>query len=206
MQRPIGLLDLPAEIKNRIYRLALTSPKPICFNERFPRKLLSPHLLRCCKTVCQEGTAILYAENAFIVSKPGDLVALRRTVPDNVAASLIKSIVFSCQFEQGQELINKTRLVELRSFRGLESIVIEEQLYERPRRKIALKDGLRLHRNFESVRSLVASRPEVRIIYRAWYHGKVGFQQFSLLQSADHMIVHRTCSQSRRHRYFDRAS
>ena len=94
-----------------------------------------------------------------------------------MTASVVKNIVFSCQFEQGQDLINKTRLVELRWFCGLESIVIEEQLYERPRRKIALKDGLRMHRNFESVRSLVTTRPEVRIIYRAWYHGKVGSQE-----------------------------
>ena len=177
MQRRIGLLDLPAEIKNRIYGYALTSPRPLWINERFPWKLLSPHLLRCCKTVCQEATAILYAENAFIISKPGDTVALRHIVPDTMTASVIKNIIFSFNFGQGQELINKTRLIELRWFRGLESLVIEDQLHERPRRKTSLKDRLRNHDNFESVKNLVTSRPEVRIIYRAWYLGRVGSER-----------------------------
>ena len=190
-QCAIGFLDLPAEIKNRIYRLALTSLKPLRFNERFPRKHLSPQLLRCCKIVYQEVTAILYAENTFVVSKLGDVVALRSIVPETMTASVVKKIAFIYGHGQGQDLVNKTRVTELRWFRGLETIVIEDYLYQRPRRKTTLKEDLRAHDNFEAVKNLAITRPGVRVIYRAYYYGRVSDQLFSHLLAAERVIVYR---------------
>jgi hypothetical protein len=56
--------DLPGEIRVRIYRSVFVTQAPISFHTRsgFQR---SSNLLRTCKTVLEEGRAVLYGENAF---------------------------------------------------------------------------------------------------------------------------------------------
>lgn len=59
-----NFIDLPNEIRVRIYRLVFVSETPIDFHSRtdFQR---SSSLLRACKIVHEEGRAVLYGENAF---------------------------------------------------------------------------------------------------------------------------------------------
>lgn len=190
-QRPIGLLELPAEIKNRIYRFSLTCPRLIGFNRFSPRRLLAPKLLQSCKAVCDEATAILYAENTFVITKPCDMEGLRCVAGDNLKmVNMIKNLTFQIHYGQGQDLINMSRVLELRKYRGLELIVIENQLSERPQKKNILKDRLRSHDNFESLVKLVTGRPEVRVICRAWYYGRVSPHESLLDERANDTIGH----------------
>lgn len=59
-----GFLDLPYELRVRIYRKVFRGPAPIDFDKRadFAR---SSHFLRTCKIVHEEGADILYGENSF---------------------------------------------------------------------------------------------------------------------------------------------
>lgn len=59
-----SFLDLPAEIRNQIYRLAFVSKEKLDFAypDNFSR---SSALLRTCRQVHEEGRSILYSENTF---------------------------------------------------------------------------------------------------------------------------------------------
>jgi hypothetical protein len=59
-----SFLDLPAEIRNQIYRLAFVSEEKLDFAHpsNFSR---SSSLLRTCRQVHEEGRSILYSENTF---------------------------------------------------------------------------------------------------------------------------------------------
>ena len=60
-----GFLDLPAELRNEIYRLVFVTPD--CFNFDTPSNFTrSAALLRTCKQVHSEGRSILYSENHFL--------------------------------------------------------------------------------------------------------------------------------------------
>lgn len=76
-----SFLDLPAELRNEIYRLCLLAPEATHFVElqrirlyrirkqyttiRTSQKLRALGLLRSCKQINQEATSIFYGENAF---------------------------------------------------------------------------------------------------------------------------------------------
>jgi hypothetical protein len=60
-----GFLDLPAELRNEIYRLVFVTPD--CFNFDSPSNFTrSAAFLRTCKQVHFEGRSILYSENHFL--------------------------------------------------------------------------------------------------------------------------------------------
>lgn len=60
-----GFLDLPAELRNEIYRLIFVTPD--CFNFDSPSNFSrSAAFLRTCKQVHEEGRSILYSENHFL--------------------------------------------------------------------------------------------------------------------------------------------
>lgn len=63
-QKKVGFLDLPLEIRDRIYRKVMVDDEPIDF---YTRENLSHSsaLLRTCKTVHDEATDILYGANTF---------------------------------------------------------------------------------------------------------------------------------------------
>ncbi|EME42148.1 hypothetical protein DOTSEDRAFT_175017 [Dothistroma septosporum NZE10] len=63
-----GFLDLPAELRNEIYRMIFTSEQAINFGcpDNFSR---SGQLLRACNQVHEEGRSILYGENRFVVER-----------------------------------------------------------------------------------------------------------------------------------------
>jgi hypothetical protein len=61
--RHVGFLDQPGEIRNQVYRLALTRQEPI---NGVLTKLPAIGLLRVCKKVHEEASSILYQENTFI--------------------------------------------------------------------------------------------------------------------------------------------
>lgn len=63
-----GFLDLPAELRNRVYRMLFVAHSPMRFNHphNFCR---SAAFLRSCKVVASEGCSILYGENTFIFER-----------------------------------------------------------------------------------------------------------------------------------------
>ncbi|EMF12798.1 uncharacterized protein SEPMUDRAFT_163845 [Sphaerulina musiva SO2202] len=64
-----GFLDLPAELRNDIYRLAFVTERPT-INFALPDNLSrTAALLRTCRQVYEEGRSILYAENAFAIER-----------------------------------------------------------------------------------------------------------------------------------------
>ena len=65
-QHRAGFLDLPAELRNEIYRMVFVSPS--CFNFDTPSNFQrSAAFLRTCKQVYDEGRSILYSENHFLL-------------------------------------------------------------------------------------------------------------------------------------------
>ena len=59
----VGFLDLPYELRSKVYEFAFKFDKPIEFESRnFSR---SANFLRTCKTVLKEGREVLYGENSF---------------------------------------------------------------------------------------------------------------------------------------------
>lgn len=73
MSRPVGLFDLPGELKNAIYRFALVETQHLDITTKsIP---LEPALLRTCRVIRQEARSIFYLENTFrILSHNGDMV------------------------------------------------------------------------------------------------------------------------------------
>lgn len=60
------LLRLPAELRNRIYELVLVSPEPATIAGRKNYFSSSPQILRTCRQINNEATAILYSDNVAI--------------------------------------------------------------------------------------------------------------------------------------------
>ena len=60
----IGFMNFPFEVRIRIYRMCFKDDAPIDFTlrENFSRHA---HILRVCRLVAIEGTAVLYGENSF---------------------------------------------------------------------------------------------------------------------------------------------
>lgn len=170
---PYGLLDLPAEIRNKIYRFALTEPDPIYPTLLRPRDNLSGQLLRCCKTIYVEASAILLSENKFAVTKASDLNTIRMGMLTDKRVGLVKHLVFAAVYSGGQSLLNKARLTELRKFTGLETLVFEQLSSVRIRRVKELRLRLTRHENFPTIAALVKTHPGVRVTYCAWYLGGV---------------------------------
>jgi thermostable 8-oxoguanine DNA glycosylase len=73
-----SFLDLPAEIRNQIYRLALVSEEKLDFAypSNFSR---SSSLLQTCRQVHEEGRTILYSENTFYFQRRKKERAVRWT-------------------------------------------------------------------------------------------------------------------------------
>ncbi|KAF2007703.1 hypothetical protein P154DRAFT_996 [Amniculicola lignicola CBS 123094] len=64
----IGFLDLPAELRNKVYRYCLVSNQPFHFDHpsNFCR---SSALLRTCKVIHSEACSVLYGENKFVFDR-----------------------------------------------------------------------------------------------------------------------------------------
>jgi hypothetical protein len=88
-KQPIGLLDLPKEIRNNIYELCLTVPEEVCMMAEFSeldydyelhitedgsdrisstRANFQPAILATCRTIHQEATPMFYGSNRFQLS------------------------------------------------------------------------------------------------------------------------------------------
>ncbi|KAJ9611967.1 hypothetical protein H2200_003562 [Cladophialophora chaetospira] len=63
-----GFLDLPSELREKIYKLVFIVGKPVDFTAN-QNRCLSAQFLKTCKTVYKEGTAVLYGENSFHFSR-----------------------------------------------------------------------------------------------------------------------------------------
>jgi hypothetical protein len=64
LDSPTNFLSLPGEIRDRIYKLALTKNGAVIFNKRENFEH-SAQFLRVCKQVAKEGAKVLYGGNAF---------------------------------------------------------------------------------------------------------------------------------------------
>ncbi|KAK7702636.1 hypothetical protein SLS64_009599 [Diaporthe eres] len=63
-EKPLGFLDLPAEIRNKIYRLAIVTTRPYG-NDNLVSSLVPPALTLVNKQIFAEALPIYYAENSF---------------------------------------------------------------------------------------------------------------------------------------------
>lgn len=83
-----NFLELPSELRNRVYELCLLHEEPINhwidYNQR---QELTPGLLYANKTVHREASSLLYAQNRFdfATATPEDLASFLRTIGDNNA-------------------------------------------------------------------------------------------------------------------------
>jgi hypothetical protein len=64
-----GFLDLPAELRNEVYRLAFVSPARFDFGAPSKNFQRSSAFLRTCRQVYDEGRSILYSENEFFFQR-----------------------------------------------------------------------------------------------------------------------------------------
>lgn len=64
-----GFLDLPAELRNEVYRLAFVSPARFDFGAPSKNFQRSATFLRTCRQVYDEGRSILYSENEFFFQR-----------------------------------------------------------------------------------------------------------------------------------------
>jgi len=62
-----GFLDLPGELRNKVYRLAFVTPDTIESNSKGWAR--SGQFLATCRTVYEEGRSILYGENKFLFER-----------------------------------------------------------------------------------------------------------------------------------------
>jgi hypothetical protein len=85
-------LDLPRELRDQIYRIALTDPNPFStyvFRYTWRREFESAGaghipvhfnvaLLRTCRQIHEEASSVLYGENTFLMMIEGDPTCLPR--------------------------------------------------------------------------------------------------------------------------------
>lgn len=69
--RRAGFLDLPAEIRNDIYRQVLVQEEPVDFplSTSSDRPNLSAALLATCRQINEEAAQILYGDNRFVLRR-----------------------------------------------------------------------------------------------------------------------------------------
>jgi hypothetical protein len=107
------LLDLPAELRNRIYHFAVVNEKPIdiIHHKRWRRAeaLQQPALASTCKQLRKEVLPIFYGGNSFVLDTVGDIVQdFKGVVRAWMKAcgpylSYIKSIGVSAYYDQEAE-------------------------------------------------------------------------------------------------------
>ena len=66
--KPLNLLDLPPEMRNRIWREVLVSPDRIQIDDSHYQQ---PALLNCCWQISDEACSIYYGENHFVIQVAG---------------------------------------------------------------------------------------------------------------------------------------
>lgn len=71
----MNLLELPAEIRNRIFELVLTSGKPLLVRRKDGPGFRHPNraLLQVCRLTRTDGLGLYYSNNQFIISSNHDL-------------------------------------------------------------------------------------------------------------------------------------
>lgn len=73
-----SLLDLPAELRNQIYQLAVVEKKPITVTQRIPHTFTTyylkpperPALAQTCKQLQQEVLPVFFGQNTFVLDLP----------------------------------------------------------------------------------------------------------------------------------------
>jgi len=88
---PANFLNLPSELRNRVYELCLLHQEPIHpWMDYNHRQELTPGLLRANKTVHREASSLLYAQNRFdfATATPEDVASFLKTIGDNNAACI----------------------------------------------------------------------------------------------------------------------
>jgi hypothetical protein len=89
-----NFLDLPSELRNRVYELCLLHEEPINpWIDQIQRQELTPGLLRANKTVHCEASSLLYAQNCFdfAMTTPEDVASFLRTI-GNINACCIRHV------------------------------------------------------------------------------------------------------------------
>lgn len=87
------LLSLPREIRDKIYKHALSADQAFLWPAEFSTHNLSPNLLSTCKQVYDETAPIIYRFNRFTFSHPSDCNVFCR-IMDNRHCHHITSVAF----------------------------------------------------------------------------------------------------------------
>ncbi|KAK8112954.1 hypothetical protein PG984_013480 [Apiospora sp. TS-2023a] len=121
----MNFLDLPTEIRLKIYTYLLIAQEPICFYDGF--EALCPELLRTCKQIFLEASPALYSDNKFqlILDLDKDLSAAAPFLEElGSQTHLIRSISIKLttfntgvHFPNNALTLNKTDTAELDAIR-----------------------------------------------------------------------------------------
>ena len=127
---PLGFMDLPAEVRLRVYGYLFTSPEPVGTvgrrSQQFYTANLSAQLLCCNKIILTEALPLLFTQNDLVVSHHGDLPKLKRLAPTRTDKAFIHQLCF-----YGFRLLTKARVREILPLRNLQKITIQSVWYSR---------------------------------------------------------------------------
>ena len=169
--KQVGFLDLPAELRQRVYSLAFENPKtPLCAGftrvEQQPVHMyctkLSSQFLRTCSTVYNEAHPLIFSQNSFLMQEASEFTTLKKAAGDDLSS--IRQLCF-----QSGCKITQPRIKQLKKFDGLETVMLSY-------------DGLPIYANapveaedaavqcavqqFEHLALLIAARPDVQYILK----------------------------------------
>ena len=170
--KPLGFLDLPAELRQRVYSLAFASPKtPLCAGftrvEQQPVHMyctkLSSQLLRTCSTVYNEAHPLLFSQNSFLMQEASEFTTLKQAAGDDLSSVHQLCFQSSCK-------ITEPRIKQLKKFDGLETVVLSYDglpIYGETRADVEDAAVQCVVQQFQHLALLIAARPDVQYILKA---------------------------------------
>ena len=170
--QPVGFLDLPAELRQRVYSLAFASPKtPLCAGftrvEQQPVHMyctkLSSQFLRTCSTVYNEAHPLIFSQNSFLMQEASEFTTLKKAAGDDLSS------VHQLCFQSGCK-ITQPRIKQLAKFDGLKTVTLScnswSPLYGDTCAEAEYEAVHCIRQQFEHAASLIAARPDVRYIFK----------------------------------------
>ena len=184
--KQVGFLDLPAELRQRVYSLAFASPKtPLCAGftrvEQQPVHMyctkLSSQFLRTCSTVYNEAHPLFFSQNSFLMQEASEF-----TTPKKAAGNDQGSVHQLCF--QSSCKITQPRIKQLAKFDGLETVTLScnpwSTLYGDTRAETEHAAVQCVRQQFENAALLIAARPGAQYVLKAKHARKP--QEVSSLQ------------------------
>lgn len=173
-----AFLDLPPELRNKIYRHCLTTPISCWLsvyqdkNSRLHKWALSqkmtPNLLLACRQIHSEAVSILYAENTFRIEQHTNEFTVAKIIGTNVGHLRVVEIDHA-----KNQAIFKTLLNGLRGAQALDRFIV----------------GSGLHTNFRTTHNMAKGLlPLLRMLHRT-RRGTDKKQALDVLEFSPHHLV-----------------